>query len=248
MKLRCFLVAMATITLLAAACDDDPVRTSRSPSNTTPKDNAEAELAALWLSGDLIAPQELYETIRDDLDAIRTEFADSTTMASIEFMAPWLPSQLLVRFTAEGKQKVQTGNYPELEALNLRFGLSEFDTSSSLWPNYGSARLTFSGRKHPLVMRESYDDLADVMWAEPNGFIGDWSCVYPWEIDGGVSYLFRHAWGDCPAGCINSVFWYFRVVGGEIEYVGRYDVRGDPEPDWWVDGKTALNAYRGYER
>jgi hypothetical protein len=245
---RRFVLALVAVAVFAIACDDSPVRVIRPPQNVTPKDNAEAELAALWLSGDLIAPQGLYETIVSDLDSIRTEYADSTTMVSIEFLPPWVPSELLVRFTPEGKRNVRDGEYHDLNDLNAEFGLTEMDTSSSLWRNYGSAILRFSGRKNPVVLGQSYEVLADVMWAEPNGLIGDWSCVYPWEIEGGMSYLFRRAWGDCPAGCINSVFWYLRVIDGEIEYVGRFQVWVDPEPEWWTEGRTAFFAYRGYER
>jgi hypothetical protein len=144
-------------------------------------------------------------------------------------------------------QKIRDGHYPELEALNAQFGLTNLDTTRSLW-SHGSVLMEFSGCKHPYVLGSYYEQLVDVMWSEPNGRIGDWSCVYPWKIEGGMSYLFRNAWGDCPAGCINSVFWYLRVIGGDLEYVGRYQTWVDPEPGWWDEAKTAFYAYRGYER
>lgn len=247
MKPHRIMFALALTALLALACSDSNLmRPGGGSLNVTPKDNAEAELAALWLSGELIAPENLYETIMDDLDTIRTEYADSTTLASIEFTPPWVPSELLLGLTAEGKRKVQAGDYPELEALNRRYRATEVDTSSSLWRNYGAARIEFSGRKHPGVLAGGYGALDDVMWVEPNWLVGDWSCVYPWQIDGGMSYLFRYAWGDCPAGCIHSIFWYFRVIDGNIEYVGRWlESWVDPQPEWWAEARAAYRAYRG---
>jgi hypothetical protein len=88
--------------------------------------------------------------------------------------------------------------------------------------------------------------LDGVRYAEPNGFVGDWSNVYPWRLDEGMSYLWRDAWGDCPAGCINSRFWYFRVTDAGIEYVGTFDKWVDPEPPWWGEAKSAYFRYRNW--
>ncbi len=239
-----FLAAMG----FAAGCSDSDLTRNDNDRSTTPKENAEAELAALWLSGDLIAPQALYETIRNDLAAIRAANADSTDMVSIGFFPPWAPSELLAGFSSEGVQKIRNDNFPELERLNKYFGLVELDTSGLSWGTRGSAGLRFSGRKHPMMIAPDYDELDDVMWAEPNGYIGDWGNVYPWKLDRGMSYLIRNAWGDCPAGCIYSVFWYFRVNDGAVWYVGRYQPQADAEPLWWPEARTAYYAYRGVER
>jgi hypothetical protein len=245
-RVLCTVLALAA--LVALGCEDSGVVRNGVPQNeaTTPRDNEEAELAALWLSGDLVAPQDLYQRIKRDLARIRQEHSDLETMASIEFMPPWVPSQLLTRFTPEGVEKIRDGDYPELELLNARFGLTRLDTIS-LW-RMGTAIMEFYGRKHPLALGAPYVALDDVMWAEPNHYVGDWSCVYPWPIDGGMSYLVRHGSGDCLAGCINNIFWYFRVDDDEVEYVGRYEMWVEPEPVWWNEAKTAFWAYRGHER
>ena len=58
-----------------------------------------------------------------------------------------------------------------------------------------------------------------------------------------LSYVFREAWGDCPAGCINSEYWYFQKQGGEFDLLGQFNPReGDP-PLWWDDADQNLGFY-----
>jgi len=95
------------------------------------------------------------------------------------------------------------------------------------------------------VLSTFYGEVASVRYAEPNGYIGDWSNVYPWVYEDGMTYLFRKGEGDCLAGCIDSYFWYFRVNdAGVIEYVGTYKLRDVPEPSWWAEAKVGFERYR----
>ena len=95
---------------------------------------------------------------------------------------------------------------------------------------------------------ERGDEALDgVRSAEPNGWSGDNNNVYPWRLDGGgLSYLWREGWGDCPAGCINNRFWYFRVNDGLIDFVGTFQLHADPEPHWWEEAKRAWYHYMGW--
>ena len=240
-----FFVFLAVVVL---TCDssDPPAFPGANPNETAQlgRENAEAELAALWLSGELTAPEALYQSIKEDLLDIRAAYADSIAQLAIEFFPPWEPSQVLVGFTQSGVEKLRAGNYPEFEELNDLFHLAELDTKFH-WHS-PLAILTFEGRQHPARIAAPYESLDDVRYAEPNGFVGDWGNVYPWRLDDGMSYLWRDAWGDCPAGCINSRFWYFRVTDAGIEYVGTFEKWVDPEPSWWGEAKAAYFRYRNW--
>jgi len=204
--------------------------------------DSESELAALWLSGERVAPSDLYQTIKSDLSDIRTAYLDSISEVDTEFRPPWVPSQIIVGFTEEGVRKLRTGEFPEFDELNDLFHLTELDTKlTSTTPR---AVLTFAGNQHPQRLSDPYGELDDIVYAEPNGYMGDWSNVYPWRLADGMSYLWRDAWGDCPAGCINSRFWYFRVTELGIEYVGTFQYHVDPEPPWWSEAKVAFDQYR----
>jgi len=239
--------------ILVAGCGgSDPTGIHGVSNNSTPGSDPEAELAAIWLSGELAAPQALYETIRNDLATIRHGYGESVPATSIEFHPQYAPSQLIVGFTPEAAAKIDDGGFgrlPEVQELNRRFGLTDFARSYG-WDYSHWAVLTFSGCWNPERLGEIYSQLHDIEWAEPNWRVGDWSNAYPWTIEGGMSYLFREASGDCPAGCINSTFWYFRVISGDAEYVGTYgwgyDVDPMPEPEWWDEAKRAYEAYRRF--
>jgi hypothetical protein len=88
-------IAAVTLLIVAAVCigcDDDATVLSTSNPGITQTDS-EAALAALWLSGELTAPDELYQTIHDDLAAIRSAFADLDTITSVRYHARWVPSR-----------------------------------------------------------------------------------------------------------------------------------------------------------
>lgn len=246
---RATMIAAAAAFLIAGCDGSDLVKVSRDNTETETQDNEEAALAALWLSGEVTAPQDLYETIRDDLAAIRAAYPypGGDVNTSIEFQEPWVPSMLLINFTPEAKERIRAGTYTEFYALNDDYEATRLDTTWTFMWDYGSAALHFDGRRNPIALGAVYAALDGVNWAEPNGYIGDWSNVYPWRIEHGMSYLFREGSGDCPAGCISSIFWYFLVPeGGAMEYVGRYEYWVDEEPVWWSDAKVAYYAYKGF--
>jgi hypothetical protein len=104
--------------------------------------------------------------------------------------------------------------------------------------------LSFEGRLHPERLAELYMKIPSVVSAGPNHFFGDWSNVYPWFIDDGLSYLFREAWGDCPSGCMYSCYWYFEATISGVNSIGTWCPPG-PEPEWWEEAKIALFHYWG---
>ena len=103
----------------------------------------------------------------------------------------------------------------------------------------------FVGRKHPQRLAEQYMSVAGVTGAYPDGWIGDRPNVYPWYIPDGMSYLVRDAFDDCPAGCIENIFHYFKRVNGQTEYVGSYHLAAQPEPAWWAEAKVPFYVYLG---
>lgn len=56
-------------------------------------------------------------------------------------------------------------------------------------------------------------------------------------------YLFRQGRGDCPAGCTENDFWYFKVTGNQVTYLGHWR-RLAPLPDWWDEAQELIDRYR----
>lgn len=219
------------------------------PIEGTPKENEEAELMAICLSGELIAPDSLYQQIVSDLEAIRSQFGDSIEMVNnIKFSPPWAPSCLLINFDDSTGEKILQGEYDAWDELNLMYKVTQIKTRPVI-PGFGCfVTLYFEGRFNPCHQADQYRVLPGVMFAEPNGIEGDGSNVYTRQIEGAITYLFRFAYGDCPSGCIVSEFWYFVVNQGEPEYLGYFKYRRDPEPDWWEEAEQNWENHCGLDR
>jgi hypothetical protein len=237
------------IALLAAAlifsCSENklpyspPITPPSDPLDQTPREDAEAEHVALYLSGELVAPQELYEEVRDGLALVRAQYQDSMHEV-IRFRGPcWMPGEIAVDLTDEATIEVRNGTYTDMDSLNAALRLAQMDTISfGFRPERIYFHLYFEGRLHPQRVREMYDLIPSILYTSYGYLCLDSSQFYPWLIDGGVSYLFRRAWGDCPAGCTDEEFWYFRVRMPAVEYVGHWHPRSEPEPGWWAEARA----------
>lgn len=215
--------------------------TERPPLDFTPKENQEAELIALCLSGELIAPDSLYEDVLDDLTAIRAEFGDTLqAVNAIEFRPPWWRvSYLSMAFNESAAQLIADGEYHAWDELNEYYHVTDIKIGG-----HGLVSLTFDGRLHPGRLTEEYEVLPGVLYAEPNFRDGDGPNVYAREAMDGLTYLFRNAWGDCPSGCTFNAYWYFIFEANEPVLVGYWPkYQGDPQPEWWNEAELNLEHY-----
>ncbi|MCJ7497860.1 MAG: hypothetical protein MUO78_06970 [candidate division Zixibacteria bacterium] len=228
------------IVCLVLSCKNSlPTRPKDNPGQwETPRMNREAEEAALWLSDSLIAPEGLYFKILHHLERIRAEYSDSIPQVDINFWPPWMTNKLILMITEEAKDQIRTGQYHDLDSLNNVFHFVSMDTSLFRWISI--VVLSFEGRFHPERLAEVYEKISSVIYGEPNSFLGDWSNVYPWYSDNGLTYLFREAWGDCLSGCIYSRYWYFEVTNLGVRYIGTWYPGAEPKPDWWEQAKQGM--------
>jgi len=146
---------------------------------STPRSNREAEEAALWLSGSLVAPPPLYSRIQEDLLTIRQTYGERfPRLNTLFFRSEWASSELIVLLSDEAKEEFLRGEYHDLDSLNSEFGLVSMDSLfSSLFT------LRFAGRFHPVRLAEIYGEVESVVFAVPNWFYGDFPNVYPWRED-----------------------------------------------------------------
>ena len=210
----------------------------------TPRANEEAELVALCLSGQLVAPAYLYQRVLDDLKAIRTEFGNTfEAVRGIGFSPPWVVSCILMSFDDTTGQQVFDEKYHAWDELNEMYRVTRI-TRSPVMPGFGgSASLYFEGRLNPARLAELYEVLPGVRYAEPNFWYGDGPNVYVRQTDFGFSYLFRYAYGDCPSGCIYNEYWYFVCEGGGPVFIGHWVFRSQPEPEWWQEARLNREHY-----
>lgn len=212
----------------------------------TPEGDEEAELIALCLSGELSAPDDLYNRVLRDLAVIRVRFGDEyESIQSIRFRPPWVVGCIIMSFNDSTADEVANGEYHAWDELNQKYQVTEIDTSSI---RYKWIVLYFKDKLHPRRLSELYGALPGVRYAEPNHIFGDSPNVYPRQTRLGITYLFRNAWGDLPSGALCNEYWYFTVYEWiQAIFIGHWDPYRDPkEPGWWDEARKNIELYRSW--
>jgi hypothetical protein len=93
------------------------------------------------------------------------------------------------------------------------------------------------------AVQSQYPAVADIS-DMPDTTIGKSEDIYVQPQENGWRLIFWMGWGDCPAGCINSHYWYFTVgTDGAIELAAEYERVYEPglstfretgEPLWGI--------------
>jgi hypothetical protein len=224
----------------------------------TPEDKEEAKIIAICLSGAVTPPENLSSRVLRDLAEIRANFGAEFAQATygydenlwlsqpIRFVAPWVPSCIIIGFEPGTSQLVAKGQYHDWDDLNELYRASYIDMRMI---KYNYAILSFKGQFHSRRLSELYAKLPGLRYAHPNYRMDAFSTIYPSNRAGsGLTYLFRHGWGDCPSGCIYGEYWYFiSNESGETIFAGYWSPQKDPKvPDWWSDAKWNIEQYRTF--
>lgn len=200
----------------------------------TPRANAMAETLAMEASGELVAPEALYQRVDRELRAITG--SSGTAFTSI---GCGVTAELLVGMTAAGIEQVENGQYTAWNDYNAVLRLTE------RVPKLYGYQLVFDGVYNHAALGQAYAELAEVQWAGPNGFTGKSSdaCLEAFgdALDTHV-YIFRSGSGDCQAGCIDNTYHgYAADQTGAVVYLGSYDTRGATVPDWFTKARQCRN-------
>jgi hypothetical protein len=128
----------------------------------TPRQDEEAEEASLWLSGSLVAPQELYELISQDLAMIRATWRDSIPQVDSVTFYPYLFSNYLyVKLYPDDYVELSRGEYHDWDSLNTLYGVTEVRPL-----RYDSVYLIFAGRYHTPRLARIYKGIPSVWITE----------------------------------------------------------------------------------
>ena len=125
--------------------------------------------------------------------------------------------EIIVRilgYVINERKTLQTG-YVEFDALNAQLGLSEIQ----LLPTLRIAILHFSNSLKVEWASVKYSLSDGVEFAHPNYRWGDGSDIELQKFQGVWYVVFRHAWGDCPSGCIHQEFYFFKVNDVEVKRI-----------------------------
>ena len=121
------------------------------------------------------------------------------------------------------------------DALGAGLGLRAVQA----YPAFDSAVLYLDERANVAAALRAYRAIEGVGYAEPDAMLGDGSDIAAARVEGRWHFVFRRAWGDCPAGCIGEELSFFTVAGGEARRIEPAQARG-------TDAFAALVATRGW--
>ena len=233
-----WLVLIAVFFCLAGCGDSDP------GCEVEPRfellGDREAELVAMCLSKEFVAPEELYAQVLDDLAAIRSAFGGELAVINeITFMPPWQESAVVVAFNESTAAEIAAGEYTGWDELNRELHLIDYNFTAEV----GWALLYFQGLLHPRCLCRRYKGIPGAKDTMPNFYMGEVSNIYARSTGGGITYLFYRGAGDCPSGCTEEDYWYFKFDQGQPVLVGER-LEGQPEPGWWKEAEKNIEAFQ----
>ena len=103
------------------------------------------------------------------------------------------------------------------DALNAKLGLKAAETLRF----GGYAFLDVDERVDVVEAAFAYFTIDGVDYARPEWMVGGSPDVDAAKVQGTWHFVFRNAWGDCPAGCIHSELSFFTVADGEVMRIER---------------------------
>jgi hypothetical protein len=99
----------------------------------------------------------------------------------------------------------------ELDALNAELGLRGAKLLELL-----GVIFCFGPALNVAAAAAAYSKLDGISYAEPDARLGDGPDLEAVRVNGEWYLVFRNAWGDCPAGCINEQLSFFVIAGGSV--------------------------------
>jgi hypothetical protein len=135
---------------------------------STPRENREAEEAALWLSGSLVAPDDIYTMLIDQFQNIRDEFGDQVPkLRDTPFRSHWDSQALILSVTEEAMQRYELGEFHDLDSLNALYSVTRIQAL----PGGQELLLRFAGRYSPYRLAHIYESVPCVEDGKPLFFV-----------------------------------------------------------------------------
>lgn len=203
----------------------------------TPRADAEAELLAIEASGEIVAPQPLYDRVGAELAAIR---ADEPTLVAIVARPSWPPSSVDVTLDEEGRAAYDAGTFDAWDCPNALYHATAVEDGF-----LGSLVVRFSGRYDVQQVLVDYEAVEHVVSAEPELVGGDDGPDVCLSIAGELhTYVFDDARGDCPAGCTEHLYTGFTVdLEGTITALGSFDPAEPVTPPAWLEDAESCTTW-----
>jgi len=233
---------MVLSAMIAWECTSDhPTQHQSESLRLAPLADENAELLALYLSGETEAPLPLYQRIHGHLERIRADYDSLVALDSIAFHAPWVPSFLSVTADSEALEHLLGAGNPVWDSLDAIYQPTVYKTRRLV---------QFPGRLHPERLADAYREVEALGNVYLEHGTMSWAIythqIYPTRIDAdSIVYLFHRGDGfpfdPVPIG--GNEFWCFFAGEQGVHYAGSFykplsrQFQFPPtghSPDWWV--------------
>lgn len=186
----------------------------------------------------------LRHEVKQALSLIRRAYQ---AMANVRVREEYRPGRIILglegelRDTVVGTWNDETAldlpptGHAAFDALNARLGLRAVEVLRA----GGFAFLNVDERVDVVEAAFAYFTINGVDYARPEWMVGGSPDIDAAEVRDIWHFVFRDAWGDCPAGCIHSELSFFTVADGEVQRIGPAQART-------MDPFATLLADRGW--
>jgi hypothetical protein len=241
------LIILVTIAIFVFGCEEkafNPAAPKGPDFSLTPMENEEAELAAIYLSGKIIAPVPLYVQFQNEVALIRNTWEDSIYHTDIRFKTNFLVSEILIITSWAVYDSMKLGNYHHWDSLNSYY---RFDSILFRYDFSPIVSIYFKGRLNPNIISKEYSGLPGIQSAEPNRWVTEFPVILPIEFGNTIKYFFNYAHEDCFDGCDYFDVFYYTVSNDSAYYHGSYSFNvweiPPPEPSWFDTARIAYQEY-----
>ena len=212
---------------------------------STPMPDEAAELVTLYLSGEILAPAQLYERVHKELEQLRNEYPAEQAKTQMEqFNRAFAASAMSCQVDSQTFAAITQGTYTAWDSLNAVHQFKSFmPYHHPGMPYYFFFQ--FEGRRHPKRLAEAYRILPGFLqtWMESGG-IG-FGCIpsfFPRMSGNTITYLAtNYPWGG---DCGYYQFWYYASSGGGVGFFGYWERRDREEPPhWWLEAEKNIDEW-----
>jgi hypothetical protein len=192
-------------------------------------------------SEELLFDSEGFAALTSELEHILGLIRDAyPATASIHARDIYMAGQIIVNLETPLKEAIENAIAVQPDGAGLVTGQAAFDAINAqlggvralrlthYFQSTGSLVLCLDQRVNVVPASLVYRELDGIRYAEPNWAGGDGPDIG--ALRGGDTWyvLFRDAWGDCPAGCMEQELMYFTVTGDTVVAVESSQAEADP--------------------
>ena len=207
-----------------------------------------AERAAVFYSGELYAPEELYQTLASDarqaapyLPYATSEDGVNTAACGPVLREPWVVGTISLRADTATYEAMRAGSYHDWDRLNEAVGVYGITYGTRRPGGTAWVSLGFSRRLHTQRVARMYGTLPGIRGTE----------TQPWSTDYGEgfvhfepqsrTYYHRLGSGICTDTCTSYVWTVIRVDGDGARVLDTWE--GEPPEAWAAEIEVARAEY-----